>query len=244
MAEIQWANLEKWAYEYFIDFYFKEPPETLKKDETPFLISPLCQLRHDIDYCLGLAENKRDLLLRALKEDTDKINELFEETPALYTATMGIFAGIDILAKLCAGNNREGESGKRFKGFTNHYFQLNEEQNVLLWEMRNALLHSFSLYFPHKGIEYNFEPIISGGDIITGVANIQDTRYIYWLDVATLYGKFEDAINKYRDDISINRSLLHKFLKMIYYSFQINPRISSIPPVPNFNPMKRFNDTN
>ena len=57
-----WGVFEEWALDYYIDVYFQEPPDIpvdgKHLDKVP-MVSPLCQLRHDIEYCLGIIGDKK-----------------------------------------------------------------------------------------------------------------------------------------------------------------------------------------
>lgn len=63
---------------------------------------------------------------------------------ALWPGTMAIFAGIDLLAKFYSGNDDYKKSRQAFKDYT--YEFIDQAYVEELYQLRNALLHSFGLY--------------------------------------------------------------------------------------------------
>ncbi len=62
---------------------------------------------------------------------------------APYLAAMGILTGIDLMAKFIKSPSRE--SGAIFKNFLKTIGKKNDQEAKFMWELRNALHHSYSL---------------------------------------------------------------------------------------------------
>ena len=117
-----------------IDLFFKEPSEP---PQIPGENGILYLLRRDILTCLG-------------KNPNEPHKSICYQ--ALFPAGMALLAGIDLLGKFAAGSDGIGKAGCRFKEFLKTYGGLSEpgKDNEILWQLRNALLHSFGLYSEKK----------------------------------------------------------------------------------------------
>ncbi|MBX9877426.1 MAG: hypothetical protein K2Y22_03125 [Candidatus Obscuribacterales bacterium] len=60
---------------------------------------------------------------------------------------MAVLAGVDLLAKLYAGNDATsgGAIGQRFRTFADQ--RMSGGDGASLWQLRNAVLHSYGVYF-------------------------------------------------------------------------------------------------
>ena len=107
-----------------IDFFFHYDNNC--EGKTKF--SNLCLLRRDINTCFDI--NPNDLI--------SKIGY-----NALWPGTMGILAGIDLLAKFYCGSD-DKKSRERFINYVTKFIDKKYKEEI--YQLRNALLHSFGLY--------------------------------------------------------------------------------------------------
>ena len=101
------------------DLFFLSPLTGLT---TPNDFGVLYLLRRDINLCMG------------------------GSCQALWPAAMGMLAGVDLLAKFLEGSDATGKVRDRFRSFVGRFFGLNPTDQEVLYQLRNALLHSFGLY--------------------------------------------------------------------------------------------------
>jgi hypothetical protein len=150
--------------------------------------SVLYLLRRDINYCIPVPEPK-----------------------LIWPATMAILAGIDLLAKFYAGEDKHGKVRQRFQNFVNEYFQpISSDDVETVYQLRNSLLHSFGLYSKSSKQEYRFILILPKAEPLVQ----QRPENVYLISITALYEKFEAAIRNYREDVERNPTLQDKFSRM------------------------------
>jgi hypothetical protein len=100
-----------------LDLFFKSPDS----DHPPSMtVSVLYLLRRDIDRCMMRNE-------------------------CTWLATMGVFAGIDLLAKFFAGSDQGGGVTERYLAFLREYLDLTQDNAQVIYQLRNCMMHSFAL---------------------------------------------------------------------------------------------------
>jgi len=191
---------------------FFEDPAAYDLPTAPQKHDLLLLLRHDINICMRTCQDRRHR--------------------ALFAATMLIFAGIDLLGKFLAGDDslEPGEPRKRFKKFFEKYFQtVSQNDSEIIYQLRNALMHSFGLYSknPRTNQEYYFDLKYAQteGPLIRDQGNSR-----YWMDIRTLLNLFEAAITKYQADLRQDRSLRNNFDAMYPRYGQIWHGQEVVPP--------------
>jgi hypothetical protein len=123
---------------------------------------------------------------------------------------MTVLAGVDLLGKFYAGNDEVGKVGDRFKGFITRYFQqLSQDEKEAIYQLRNALLHSFGLYSKTKSATFRFTVTCSGRALVTRA----DAESVL-VDLSTLHRNFEDAIQRYTQDLEGSAELQANFTNM------------------------------
>lgn len=128
----------------------------------------------------------------------------------LWPGAMAILAGIDLLGKFYAGDDQIGQVGKRFCDFIHKYFQpISAGDEDIIYQLRNALLHSFGLYSESKGKKYRFVLGQNLGHFITAHAGD-----IYVIDIRELHRQFETAISNYQNDVDTNTKFQTHFTVM------------------------------
>jgi len=130
---------------------------------------------------------------------------------ALWPGAMAILAGIDLLGKFLAGSDRSGQVRKRFRQFVNRYFQpVSADDAMTIYQLRNALLHSFGLYSEDKKSSkvYRFTLSPVAGPLIQ-VHPVRNDSYL--INLLTLYRKFENAIALYQADLQADVDLRSRF---------------------------------
>jgi len=173
------------------DIFFMDPNQV---PCIPGTFGTLYLLRRDIIGCLGL--------------DPDTGAKIKE--PILWPCGMAVLAGIDLLAKFFKGDDKIGEVGQRFKGFIEQYFQpISTGDEEAIYQLRNALLHSFGLYSQTKTTTYRFVLSASKFPLVQ-----QTPSGEYLIDLLTLHQRFEDAIQRYAAALNKCENLQSNFMCM------------------------------
>jgi hypothetical protein len=160
----------------------------------PGQFSVLYLLRRDIKTCLGINPNTGSRI----------------GSQALWPGAMAVLAGIDLLGKFLAGNDNYRGVGKRFTAFLDEYFQpLSSDDSRAIYQLRNALLHSFGLYSEAKDQVYKFALVPAHQPL---VQRREGDKYL--VDVLTLHSRFESAITCYETDLRRSTSLQAHFNAM------------------------------
>jgi hypothetical protein len=114
------------------------------------------------------------------------------------------------VAKYLKGDDTTGRVGQRFKDYIAKYFQpLSASDGETIYQLRNALLHSFGLYSQTKTKTYYFALTANKSTLVQSLG--QDIRQI---DLRTLHEKFEDSLRKYASDLNTDATLQSNFQKM------------------------------
>jgi hypothetical protein len=163
---------------------FFEDPQCFRKPPGDFGV--LYLLRRDIGSCIE-AKNK-----------------------ILWPGAMAIFAGIDLLGKFLAGDDK-GPVGERFRAFIAKYFpSIAPADHAVMYQLRNSLLHSFGLYScDRRGTIYRFQLIYGGGSQL-----VERTGKGFRVDLALLHQAFGSAITQYHADLQADPALQAKFMAM------------------------------
>jgi len=174
------------------DTFFRKPSDV---PSIPGTFGVLYLLRRDIIQCFGFNPN----------------TGMKYQDPVLWPGGMAILAGIDLLAKFFKGSDTIGEVGQRFKDFVKQYFQLSsEEDKETIYQLRNALLHSFGLYSQNKRQQqYHFTLTANNSSLIQQAAPGK-----FQIDLCSLHQKFENALDTYAVDLNKSKDLQNKFLRM------------------------------
>lgn len=149
----------------------------------------LWALRRDIRVCLGYDANSPD--------KTAPVTGF----QVLWPGVMCIFAGVDLLAKFWAGSDstKPGEVGQRFRDFLQSYSHLRAEEAQVVWELRNSLLHSFSVRSPGETPKHTFVLTADKKGRRGSVNSESNGRHV--VDIRTLHDKFEGAVARYREQV-------------------------------------------
>ena len=71
-----------------------------------------------------------------------------EKPIAIWPGVMLTMTGIDLISKFHSGSDKTGGVSVRFNCFVENYIDTNSGE---IYQLRNALLHGFSLYSKYKG---------------------------------------------------------------------------------------------
>jgi len=131
---------------------------------------------------------------------------------ARWPGIMTIMTGIDLLGQYLEGNDCAEGTGRRFKRFLKKFAGVNKKDRNILYQLRNALIHSFGLYTRDSvGIEYIFT--------LTSVEKSEIIEYggnnVYIIGDIPLHQKFETAVKKYRVEL-LNNSILQKNFEALF----------------------------
>lgn len=173
------------------DLFFQEPGV---QPSIPGQLGILYLLRRDALQCLGVDPN----------------TSMPTMPKAIWPGTMTVLAGVDLLGKFHAGNDNSGEVGQRFQNFVRSYFpQLNQGDETAIYQLRNALLHSFGLYSTFKSEIFRFTVTCDRRQLVTRVDNEN-----VLVDLATLHDEFEQAVRNYQCELDKSPALQSNFTNM------------------------------
>ncbi len=172
---------------------FFEDPKVYKAPPNDY--GTLYLLRREISMCLGI----------------DPSTQEPKSHSVLWSGVIDILIGIDLLGKFFAGSDESGrgEVGKRFKVFYTRYFDF--ENAEIIYQLRNALLHSFALHSGH----YRFSLSEKDNDRIVEKLVEPDKRHRIYL--IPLWQGFENAVEQYHRDLENQKDcpdLLANFERM------------------------------
>ncbi|MDY3558115.1 hypothetical protein R5W23_000836 [Gemmata sp. JC673] len=138
-----------------------------------------------------------------------------QHAPVLFPGAMTIMAGIDLLAKFHAGTDQgAGGVGARFTGFLKAYLdERTEEECEAIYQLRNALLHSFGLYSKAKGQTYKF--VLNNDWSGALIVRHPQAREFWGVSLGVLLQSFESSIERYQADLDSKPDLQTKFLDMV-----------------------------
>jgi hypothetical protein len=176
------------------DLFFLCPRTPVKTTGT---FSVLYLLRRDINQCMGIDPNTGGSGC----------------SMALWPGAMGMLAGVDLLAKLFKGSDKQREVGERFRCFLKEFFGMNPDDREVIYQLRNALLHSFGLYSKTEttktktGKEYHFVLTDSG----TGPLVSHTPPDRYHINLRVLHSEFEKAVGAYCTKLGSDTQLQKNF---------------------------------
>jgi hypothetical protein len=179
------------------DLFFLSPRTKVPR---PNQFGVLYLLRRDIDQCMGI------------DPDTGQGGG----PTALWPGAMAILAGVDLLAKFFKGSDKQGKAGERFSCFLEHFFGMNSTDREVIYQLRNALLHSFGLYSKTEttktktGKQYHFVLTDSG----TGALVSHTLPDEYHVNLRVLHSEFETAVGAYCTKLGSDTQLQSNFAAM------------------------------
>lgn len=114
-----------------LELFFENPNKSIARsgraDPTPVIPLAACKMYSTL-YLL-----RRDVRRCFRRSD-----------PVYWPGAMALLAGVDLLAKFSSGSDSIGGVGQRFKNFVDSFMNAGDGNSV--YELRNALLHSFGVY--------------------------------------------------------------------------------------------------
>ena len=173
------------------DIFFLDPKTKFQPGEK----GTLYMLRRDISLCFGICPETL----------------ASTGTEALWPGTMAILAGIDLLAKFTKGTD-SGQVGDKFKDYLERYGNLTaEDDRTIIYQLRNAMLHSFGLYSKTPaGKIYRFAVNRSGSHLIVKTAPDSFT-----VNIELLRACFENSIANYVTALASDTQL-QQFFTALY----------------------------
>ncbi|HZB88919.1 MAG TPA: hypothetical protein VE291_09705 [Terracidiphilus sp.] len=138
------------------------------------------------------------------------INSCFDEN-ILWPGALAILAGIDLLGKFFAGDDRTGQVHTRFRNFIVKYTSIAPKEEKVIYHLRNSMLHSFGLYSKERnGNVYRFQLVYGhGGPLVE-----QREEGLFRIDLAGLREAFESSIMMYYCDLLADQDLQSRFMAM------------------------------
>lgn len=197
---------------------------------SPVALSMLYLLRRDASQCFGYDPNTYDVT----------IDQPANIGTVLFPGVMTVFAGIDLIAKFYAGSEAEQSppgtqpadswkhsAGPRLKKFAEEYICGNPTDAEILYQLRCALDHSFSLWAKRRsnGDIYSFTlspPDAAFPDTLlrTKTGALGETEAIIY--IYELHKKFQESLIAFEaayyqhldttpDDLPVFQSLLNHY---------------------------------
>jgi hypothetical protein len=123
---------------------------------------------------------------------------------------MGTLAGIDLLGKFVAGEDRTNRVGSRFRYFLSQYLHLAQHEAETIYQLRNSMLHSFGLYSRAGNITYRF--CLIARNVRPMIQHSPPETYL--VDIFSLHADFENAIDEYRRELETDPALQQNFVAM------------------------------
>ena len=175
---------------------FLEDPFANRQPPNDFGV--LFLLRRDIFKCMGINPNTGDPI----------------GYEAIWPGAIAILAGIDLLGKFYAGEDKISESGPRFKNYIDKCFSgVSTNDKDIIYQLRNSLMHSFGLYAKSKnGSVYRF----TLGHVNSFIVFTPPDKYS--IDIKKLHVKFEDSISQYCTYLAADIKLQNNF-NLIYPNY-------------------------
>ena len=156
------------------------------------------------------------------------IRECVLKGKILWPATMAILAGIDLLGKFYAGGHTIRKVRARFTSFVDKYFApISDDDAETIYQLRNALLHSFGLYSRSRTNHYFFSLTLPRVD--PWIQRDPPNSDKYLISIAALYDKFETAVERYRTELETNSELQNNFHNMFQNYGAVGRQTGSVP---------------
>lgn len=189
-------------------FFFQSPPDKpVANAAGQVRHSILAALRGDVAFCMGTDPSN------------GKLSSTTQST-ALWSGTITIMAGIDLLAKFYTGCDVSGKVGERFNTFATKFLGLTNSDADILYRLRNSLVHSYGLSFDVHGFHID---LAFGLDPYQHLIIRSSSNQKIIVDLLKLYRQFEAAIDQYHDAIESDstQTLQANFARMFqrYGSF-------------------------
>lgn len=181
------------------DLFFEDPVNYVEANKS----SILHLLRRDIYRCMGYTI-QNGMWVKNVE-------------PIIWPGSMAVLTGIDLLGKFYAGNHNDREVGSRFIAYCKQYICSDDDAQVI-YKLRNSLVHSFGL----SSATYLFQVSSSRQDLVK-LLHVAKTNYSYKIDLYTLWDKFEQSIEKYKQDLAKDSNLQNNFFAMFKLYGMVHP---------------------
>ena len=178
----------------------------LKKQIEVFFFNPQNSIQPPNDY--GVLYLLRRDIYRCLGYNT--VTWSIDRESIIWPGAMTVLAGIDLLGKFYKGDDSIKGVGQRFKDYYDEY--IDNQHSEIIYQLRNSLLHSFGLSSKTKTKTYSFTVSASRDRLVE-----QYSETSYKIDLYSLWDRFEESIEKYKNDLQSNDLLKTKFEKMFKF---------------------------
>jgi hypothetical protein len=186
-----------------IEFFF-EKPDFHAGCPTPYSQLLLCRLH--INICFGV----------------DPVNE----TKTVWTGTMAILSGIDLLGLYYSG--KAFNTPKTFRKFCEDFLGLPEDEAITLYMLRCAMMHTFGLYSKcrlkeKRNYKYWFEAYYGDKSFFIETIKTDGKDLHYKVSFSTLYDKFLIAVDDFHNKLKTDKTLRQNFSKTFSKSSVLGP---------------------
>ncbi|KAB1064066.1 hypothetical protein [Salibacter halophilus] len=119
-----------------------------------------------------------------------------------------VLSAFDLLAQFYRGELKKGQSAKRLKKYWDKYTNLNNSQLELLYQFRNAVIHSFGQHAFDKRTKREFRFLIDNGQSPTITSK---TKTVVTVNMEKLEELLGLSISAYREDLTDKKRLRENF---------------------------------
>lgn len=184
-----------------VAFFFTEPTVDVQGEKK----SILYLLRREAQDCF---------IGRVIPED-QVVAFSRQEKHRIFATALVLFAGIDLLSKFCAGDDRKGDVGKRIGDFTKRYFFHGRPDpqvyaDVFYIGCRNPMVHSFNMNNAKFGLSLLTNPDMANSCLW----HVQGSANQYAFIIEGLFKDFVKACRQYKQDILADAALRANFERM------------------------------
>lgn len=155
----------------------------------------------------------QDCLIGKVVQEQMVVAEALKEPHRLFATTMGLMAGLDLLAKLYDGSDEQGRVGQRIRAFAERFIFAGMPSaklfaDVLYVGCRNPMLHSFTLH------NHRYRITLTSGVSRGVVHTVRDHPDLFVISIEGLYAAFLEAIEGYAAELRMSDDLKVRFAKM------------------------------
>ena len=138
------------------------------------------------------AQNRKSVLAACLRELRNTPDE------NVISRCFCVFSALDLLAQMHTGKSGYKRSAKKTVLFYRRYMQLNELSAELLYQVRNAVTHSFGTHSQNSATkrQYRFIYDLTGEKLFE-----QKSTVVYRVNRAQLEHRFFEAIQSYKREL-------------------------------------------
>ena len=187
---------------------------TLHEQITFFFAPPDLEQQGDLRSPLHLVRREaQDCLIGKLVSEDSVVVEAHKGPHRLFATTMVLMAGIDLLAKFCAGSDEPRKAGERIMKFCERFLfnglkQAARLSQVLYYGCRNPVLHSFTLH------NQRYRITLTTGFSHGVIRTVRGQPDLFVISIEGLYLGFVQSCRSYEAALRADQGLQERFASM------------------------------